>query len=167
VKKIEQVGDRGPEPLDLQAIDRVDMANNFLGRVATRTGVEQATERPLVLRVFVDIGYAELRLPEKGMVSAFENLTLLGDGMNDRFERRSPVGDAERAALDLTNDLANTTPDRAEVFQPFVPQKPASVGCARIVTPTGNKTTNEATVILSGSNLVGLRGHIVGVIPIR
>src|SRR3546814_4282563 len=106
VKKIEQVGDRWPEPLDLQAIDRVDMANNFLGRVATRTGVEQVTERPLVLRVFVDIGYAELRFPEKGVVGAFENLTLLCDGMNDRFERRSPVGDAERAALDLTNDLA-------------------------------------------------------------
>src|SRR3546814_17203750 len=67
VKKIEQVGDRWPEPLDLQAIDRVDMANNFLGRVATRTGVEQVTERPLVLRVFVDIGYAELRFPEKGV----------------------------------------------------------------------------------------------------
>src|SRR3546814_19304663 len=112
------------------------MANNFLGRVATRTGVEQVTERPLVLRVFVDIGYAELRFPEKGVVGAFENLTLLCVGMNDRFERRSPVDEADRAALDLTNALATTKPARAQVCNPIYQHHPASGSFARVLNHT-------------------------------
>ena len=121
MKKVEEVGDGGAKPLDLQAVDRVDMADDFLGRVATRTGVEQAAERALVLRAFVDVGDAELRFPEKRMVRALEDLALLGDGVDDSFERRSPVGNAERAALDLADDLSDAAPDRAEILKPLVP----------------------------------------------
>jgi len=45
------------------------------------------------------------------MVRALEDLPLLGDGMDDGFERRSAVGDAERAALDLADNLGDAAPD--------------------------------------------------------
>jgi hypothetical protein len=99
------------------------------------------------------------------MVRTFEDLALFGNGMDDGFERRSAIGDAKRTALDLADDLGDTAPDRTKILQPLVPQEPASIGRARIVTPTGNEPTHKAVVILFGSYLIKLRGHVVVAMP--
>ena len=86
MKKIEQVGDSRPEPLDLQAVDRVNMADDLLSRVAAGTRVEQTTERALVVGAFVDVGDAQFRFPEKCMVGASKDLALFRDGVDDGFK---------------------------------------------------------------------------------
>ena len=39
------------------------------------------------------------------MVGPLEELPLLGDGVHDRFKRRTAVGDAEGAGVDFGDDL--------------------------------------------------------------
>jgi hypothetical protein len=41
MKEVEEVRDRRSKPLDLQPVDRVDMADDLLGSVATRARVEE------------------------------------------------------------------------------------------------------------------------------
>jgi hypothetical protein len=121
MKEVEEVCDRRPEPLDLQPINRVDVADDLLGGVATRARVEKPPESPLIVRALVYVGDAKLGLPQKGVIGAFEDLALLGNGMDDGLERRSTVGDAERAALDFTHHLGDAAADRPEVLQPLIP----------------------------------------------
>jgi hypothetical protein len=45
------------------------------------------------------------------MVGTFEDLALFGNRMDDGFKRRTAIGDAERAALDLAHNLGDPAPD--------------------------------------------------------
>ncbi|KIU01041.1 hypothetical protein QU38_02700, partial [Staphylococcus aureus] len=63
-----------------------DVADDLLGGIAARAIVEQATERPLVVRAFVDVWNAQLGLPQPGMVGALEDLPLFGDRVDNRFQ---------------------------------------------------------------------------------
>jgi hypothetical protein len=133
VEEVEQVGNGRAEPLDLQPVDRVDVVDDLLGGVAARAVVEQPAERALVLGAFVDVGDAQLRLPQEGVLRTLKDLTLLGDRMDDGLERRPAIGDAERARRDLRYNLLKAAADRAEVLDALVPQEPRAVGGAGIV----------------------------------
>ena len=63
MEKIKQVCDRGAKALDLQPVDRVDVANDFIGGIAARTGVEQTAECALILRALINVRNAEFGLP--------------------------------------------------------------------------------------------------------
>ncbi len=86
MKEIEQVGRRRPQPLDLERVYAADVADDLLGGIAARAIVEQATERPLIVRAFVNVGNAQLGLPQPGMVGALEDLPLFGDRVDNRFQ---------------------------------------------------------------------------------
>lgn len=50
-EEVEKVRDRGPQPLDLEAVDRADMAQHLGFVVAAGAKVEEATKGALVLRL--------------------------------------------------------------------------------------------------------------------
>src|SRR3546814_20462483 len=69
------------------------------------------------------------------MIRTFEYLPLLGDRMNDRFQRRSAISDAEPTGFDLGDHLGETTPNRTELINALVPKKPALRGRVRVFLP--------------------------------
>ncbi|WP_254607400.1 hypothetical protein [Brevundimonas vesicularis] len=69
------------------------------------------------------------------MVGALEDLSLLGDGMDDGLQGRAAIGDTEAARLDLLDHLADAPADRPEILQPFIPQEPGLVGRRGVFTP--------------------------------
>ncbi|GAV36263.1 hypothetical protein ROTAS13_03950 [Roseomonas sp. TAS13] len=135
MQEVEEVGDRRTEALDGFGVDLPYGGDNLQLGVAADAGVEQAAEGALVLRVLIDVGDAELRLPEEGVVRTLEDLPLLCDGVDHGLQGRSAVGDAKGPGLYLGHNLLDAAPDRAEVLDPLLPKKPAPVGGAGVVAP--------------------------------
>ena len=77
------------------------------------------------------------------MVGALEDLSLLGDGMDDGLQGRAAIGDTEAARLDLLDHLADAPADRPEILQPFIPQEPGLVGRRGIVTPLRDEVSKS------------------------
>ena len=93
----------------------VEAADGFHNRLpvgATSAGVQETTESELVVSVFVDVGDAQLGLPQKGVVGALEDLALLGDRADDGFEGGTLVDVAERAGVDLAHPAVARDCDR-------------------------------------------------------
>jgi hypothetical protein len=135
VQEVEEVRDRRAEALDRLGVDLPDGGDDLLLRVAADPGVEEAPEGALVVGALVDVGDAELGLPQECVVRAFEDLTLLRDGVGHRLQRRAAVGDAEGARLDLGHDLLDAAADGAEVLDPLLPQEPTPVSGPWIAAP--------------------------------
>ena len=133
--EVQQVGHRRPQALDGDGVDAMNGVDHAFGRVATLTGVQQARERTLVVGVLVNVGDAQLGLPQERVVGALENLALFGDGPDHYFERRAAVHVAKAAGVDLAHHGSQPAPNGTEVLQPFVPKKPAAVRAARICFP--------------------------------
>jgi len=69
------------------------------------------------------------------MIRALEDLPLLGNGTNNRFERRALVNVAERAGIDFVDDLGEAPPDRTKILQTVRPEEPITVYTSWIVLP--------------------------------
>lgn len=87
MQEIEQVGGRRPQSLDPDGVQLPDRRDDLSARRAARARVEKVAERALILRGFVDIRNAKLRLPQECVIGALEDLPLFGDRVNDRLER--------------------------------------------------------------------------------
>ena len=79
MNEVKQVGHSRTQTLDLERIDLLNCLNHCLRGIAAVASIEQPGKSTLICGIFINIGYAEFWFPQKGMVSAFENLTLLGD----------------------------------------------------------------------------------------
>src|SRR3546814_11736634 len=73
------------------------------------------------------------------MIRTFEYLPLLGDRMNDRFQRRSAISDAEPTGFDFGDHLGETTPNRTELLDALVPKQPALIDRVRVFLPSLNQ----------------------------
>ena len=135
MEEVEEVRGRRPEALDPALVEPPDRGEELLLAAAARARVKEPRERELVLPVLVDVGDAELRLPEEGVVRALEDLALLRDRADDRLERRALVDVAEGARLDLRDDGPDSPPDGAEVLEAFLPEEPRAVRPTRIRPP--------------------------------
>ena len=100
----------------------------LLFAVAAGASVQELRKRKLVLARLVDVGNAQLRLPEERVVRTFENLPLLSDGLDHCFKGRTLVTTTEGPRLHLRNDLLQAPTDRAEIFEALFPEKPRLVG---------------------------------------
>ena len=85
VEEIEQVRDRRAKPLDALRVNLPDGREHLLFSGATYASVEELSEGSLIEGILVDVWNAQLRLPEKRVVSALEDLALLRDRMYDGF----------------------------------------------------------------------------------
>src|SRR3546814_17805920 len=92
--------------------------------------IQQPAKSALVRWVFIDVRDAQFWLPKKRMIRTFEYLPLLGDRMNDRFQRRSAISDAEPTGFDFGDPLGETTPNRTEILDALVPKQPALIRSA-------------------------------------
>ena len=77
------------------------------------------------------------------MISAFENLPLLGDRMYHGLQGGTPVGNAESVSFDVGNNLLQSAPNGAEVLQTLIPEEPASIGRPGIIPPPGDELSCE------------------------
>src|SRR3546814_8973055 len=68
MQKIQEIGDRWPEPLNVQPVDRMDAGNNFFRRIAARAVIQQTAKGALMRRVLINVRYPQLWLPQKGMI---------------------------------------------------------------------------------------------------
>ncbi len=80
------------------------------------------------------------------MVGALEDLALLRDGVDDRLQRRTAIGVAERVGADLVDDRLEAAPDRAEVLDALLPQEPGSVGGAGVLAPMPDQVADPGVV---------------------
>ena len=86
---------------------------------------------------------------KKAWSAPLNNLSLLGDRANDRFERRALVDVSEGTAFDLVDDNSDASADRPRVLQSLVPEEPAAIRAVRIVSPTIDQLlsiTHEASI---------------------
>ncbi len=143
MKEVEQIGDGRSETLDPSAVDLANGFEHIALASAANARVQQAAERLLIFGVLVDVRNAQLRLPQKCMIGAFEYLPLLGNGADDRFQGGTAIGVAKHALRDLRNHLLYATADRAKVLEPLVPQEPVLVGAVGIVPPLVNQRKNR------------------------
>jgi hypothetical protein len=90
VEEVEEIRCSGPESLGLTRVQAPDRGEERVFGGAAQACIEETPEFELVLATLVDVGDAKLRLSEKRVVSAFEDLSLLGNRAHDRFERRPP-----------------------------------------------------------------------------
>jgi hypothetical protein len=143
MNEVKQVGCGWPQALDALGFERADRLEHvgLLGAAITR--MQQPSKGTLIVPVFVDIRNPQFGLPQERMVGPLEDLTLLGNRGHDRLERRSLIDIAEVAFVDLLDDLADSTPDRAEVLQSFGPQEPGLVGSIRVLLPAFNQETGS------------------------
>jgi hypothetical protein len=61
-------------------------------------------------------GIRSFGFPVERMRGAFEHLLLLGDRVQNQLQGRAAEIVAERARLDIGDDLLDSPPDRAECF---------------------------------------------------
>ena len=135
VQEVQEVRGSGPEPLDSPSRQPPNGVEERLLVGAARAHVEELAERELILAILVDIRYPQLRLPQERVIRAPEDLPLLGDGANDRLERRAPVGVPEGVALDVGDHGCDPAANRAEVLETLLPQEPGPIGAAGILAP--------------------------------
>ena len=124
VQEIEQVRRGGAQPLDRALVEPPNGGQDLRLRGATGAGVEEAAEGALVVGVLVDVGNAQLRLPQPRVIGPLEELPLLSHGMYDCLEGRPAVGIAERPDLDLRHHLGDAPADGAEVLEALLPEEP-------------------------------------------
>lgn len=136
MQEVEEVRRRRTQPLDVFLVELPDGAQDVVLGLAAGAQVQEAPERDLVLAVLVDVGNAQLGLPEEGVVGALEDLALLRDGADDGLEQGALVDIAEGIGLDGLDELFDPPPDGAEVLEAFFPEKPGAVGRAGIRAPT-------------------------------
>lgn len=79
MQKIENVGYRRTQPLDLLSVDCEDPGDDLLGGIATGAMVKKSAKSSLIVGVLVDVRDSEFGLPQESMIRTFENLSLLGD----------------------------------------------------------------------------------------
>ena len=104
--EVQKIGRRRSEALDPMAVDSAYGLAHLVGGGAAVAGMEKASERLLIGDALVDVGNAQLGLPQEGVVGTLEDLPLLGDRANDGSQRRTAVGVAKRASVDLADHLA-------------------------------------------------------------
>src|SRR3546814_8566233 len=92
--------------------------------------------------------------------SDLEYLPLLGDRMNDRFQRRSAISDAEPTGFDFGDHLGETTPNRTEILDALVPKKPALIGRVRVFLPSLNQLPRQQSKFCQ--TLLPLRPNLLG-----
>lgn len=105
MEKVQQVGCRRTETFDLLAVELANGGDDRLFALAAAADIQEAAESDLVLAVLVDVWDPQLRLPEKGVVSALEDLALFGDRRDDRLEDGASVGVAEGVGVDRFDEL--------------------------------------------------------------
>src|SRR5205809_225321 len=142
MQKIKQICRCGTEPLDGRAVERLDRLDHMFLGVAAKTGIEKISEDHLIGSIFVDVRDSQLWLPHERMVRALEDLPLLRNRIQDGLERRSPVGISERIGSNFRDYLLKSAPDRPEVLDARVPQKPRPV-CPRLIIPRSEEHTSE------------------------
>ena len=84
--EVKEVRGGGAKALDAASVELPDGSHDRIRAGATRTRLQEATEGPLVLDVLVDVRDSQLRFPEKRVVGAPEDLSLLGDRADDGLE---------------------------------------------------------------------------------
>lgn len=141
--EVEQIGDRRPQPLDRQSVDLPDRRHHAPFIVAAIACMEQVAESQLVFFAFVDVGNAQLGLPQECMVGPAKDLPLLGDGAHQGFERRASISVAEAALGDLLGYLADSAPNGAEILEPLPPEEPGRIGAARVLPPSHDELANK------------------------
>src|SRR3546814_14543240 len=87
MQKIEKIGYRGTQPFNLLSIDCVDPGDDFFRSIAAGAMVKKSAKGSLIVGVLVDVGDSEFGLPQECMIRTFENLSLLGDRMNNDLQR--------------------------------------------------------------------------------
>lgn len=87
MEKVQQVGCRRTETFDLLAVELANGGDDRLFALAAAADIQEAAESDLVLAVLVDVWDPQLRLPEKGVVSAPRR-----SGVVRRSTRRSSRG---------------------------------------------------------------------------
>src|SRR3546814_17523226 len=117
----------------------LDSRDNLFSGITARAMIQQPAKSALVRWVFIDVRDAQFWLPKKRMIRTFEYLPLLGDRMNDRFQRRSAISDADPTGLDFGDHLGETTPNRTQILTALVPKKPALIARVRVSLPSLNQ----------------------------
>ena len=87
MKKVQEIRRSGTETLDAARIDTMNGGENFGFGIAAGTCIKKVREPYLILPILVDIRDSQFRLPQEGVVSSLEELTLFCDRANDRLER--------------------------------------------------------------------------------
>src|SRR3546814_13562582 len=86
MQKIYKSGYRGAQPFNLLSIDCVDPGYDFFRSFAAGAMVKKSAKGSLIVGVLVDVGDSEFGLPQECMIRTFENLSLLGDRMNNDLQ---------------------------------------------------------------------------------
>ena len=118
MKKIENVGDGWPKPLDAKVRQAKNLAQKLLFGFGRETVLQKCSEGSLVLFVLVDIRDAELRLPIKSMRSPFEDLFLFSDATEHELEGSPTKVIAELAVPNIGGHLLHASPNTTESLQP-------------------------------------------------
>ena len=158
--EVDQIRCGGAQTLDLPGVEVTDRRDDAVVPGAADARVQEPGEGQLVVAVLLDVRDTQLGLPKKRVISAFENLPLLGDGSDDGLQRRIFVHVPECARLDLRDDLGDAASDRPEVFESIFPEEPRLVGRVWVGLPPGQEHTHG--VEAGGGQLsshVGLRSH--------
>jgi hypothetical protein len=140
MQEIEEVRCRRTQPFDVFLVELPDGVQDVVLGLAAGAQVQEAPERDLVVAVLVDVGDAQLGLPEEGVVGALEDLALLRDRADDGLQQGALVDVAEAIRLDSLDDLFDPPPDGAEVLEALFPEKPRAVGCPRVGAPALDET---------------------------
>jgi hypothetical protein len=143
MQEVEEVCRRRTQPFDVFLVELPDGVQDVVLGLAAGAQVQEAPERDLVLAILVDVGDAQLGLPEEGVVGALEDLALLRDGADNRLEQGALVDVAEGIGLDGLDDLFDPPPDGAEVLEAFFPEKPRAVGRAGVRAPALDETPDR------------------------
>src|SRR3546814_11367831 len=117
MQKIEKIGYRGTQPFNLLSIDCVDPGDDFFRSIAAGAMVKKSAKGSLIVGVLVDVGDSEFGLPQECMIRTFENLSLLGDRMNNDLQCRTPICRSAGAGLDFGDDLRDSSSDRKHVVE--------------------------------------------------
>src|SRR3546814_17177917 len=81
----------------------LDSRDNLFSGITARAMIQQPAKSALVRWVFIDVRDAQFWLPKKRMIRTFEYLPLLGDRMNDRFQRRSARSEERRVGKECVS----------------------------------------------------------------
>jgi len=112
----------------------------------------------LVLPVLVDVGDAQLRLPQEGVVGPFEHLPLLRDRADDGLQGRTLVDDPEGVRLDLPYNLLDAAPDGPEVLRALLPQELRAIRAAGVVPPPADEGADGFMIKAEHGGRSGGRG---------
>ena len=137
VHEVNQIRCGRSQTLDTPGVEVTDRRDHALFPGAADACVQEPGERQLVVAALVDVGDAQLGLPEKCVISAPKDLPLLGDGSDHSLQRRTLVRVPECARVNLRDDLGDAAPDRPEVLEPIFPQEPRLVGRVWVGLPPG------------------------------